>query len=120
MFYAAASTLTAHRELGRKIAAMALTHFFGFGAAMEEAVRAASGGRVEARHFGEMKALAGALREMLGAGTVVLLKGSRSMKMEEILPLLDDGSRPLPENRPVRARKKSQGPADRRRPVPGR
>ncbi len=79
-----------HRELGTKVAAAGFDMLFTWGELAEDISRGAReagmGGR--AAHFGEKKELVAALGKAVAKGDIVLVKGSRSMKMEEVVDAL--------------------------------
>jgi UDP-N-acetylmuramoyl-tripeptide--D-alanyl-D-alanine ligase len=72
-----------HRKIGREVSRLQFGYLLTFGpaaAAVSEAATAAFN-----RHFQEKGELAEALRSLLAPGDLVLVKGSRGMKMEEIV-----------------------------------
>lgn len=71
-----------HQTCGDKIRAAGIDHLFTFGNLSERATDAFG---VNAKHFTEYKALATALQPHLTQDVTVLIKGSRSMRMERIL-----------------------------------
>ncbi|MGQ9779761.1 MAG: UDP-N-acetylmuramoyl-tripeptide--D-alanyl-D-alanine ligase [Bacillota bacterium] len=82
------ATEEAHREIGRQAAGAGLSLLLTFG----EAARGIGLGAMEAgfpsaavRHYEEKTALLETLRTFLRPGDVVLVKGSRGMRMEEIV-----------------------------------
>jgi UDP-N-acetylmuramoyl-tripeptide--D-alanyl-D-alanine ligase len=85
------SALEAHRATGKLVATLGLDHLFALGRfaqpLAEAAVRA---GMASTRvHVGEThEGIASAVREMLQGNDWVLVKGSRSMKMERIVAAL--------------------------------
>ncbi|MBQ7547996.1 MAG: UDP-N-acetylmuramoyl-tripeptide--D-alanyl-D-alanine ligase [Clostridia bacterium] len=75
----------AHRESG-VLAAKNADILLAYGAQSEETVAAATeNGMQYARHFQDKQALSRELSALLRAGDAVLVKGSRGMKLEEIL-----------------------------------
>ena len=89
-----AITPKAHEEVGRVAAARGVDALFCFGAFAKHirtgAIRA---GMTEeaARHFDEKSQVSEILERLLRPGDVVLIKGSRGMRMEEILEKLVNG-----------------------------
>jgi UDP-N-acetylmuramoyl-tripeptide--D-alanyl-D-alanine ligase len=77
-----------HRELGAKAAAAGFTALYTWGGLAEEIFRGGRGAGMAAEHFAKKEDLVGALKEFLGKGDIVLIKGSRSMKMEEVVDAL--------------------------------
>jgi len=73
-----------HAEVGRYARARGVARFYGFGALAGMAAEAFGGGR----HCDDIDALAAALAAELGAGINVLIKGSRSMRMERLVERL--------------------------------
>jgi UDP-N-acetylmuramoyl-tripeptide--D-alanyl-D-alanine ligase len=80
----------AHAELGGRLRGTGLDAVFLFGAEMEHARNAAAGGASAARIFWtvDMESLGKRLKSLVRAGDVVLLKGSRGLELERLLPLL--------------------------------
>jgi len=74
-----------HDEVGGYAKSQGVDLLFGLGGQSELAVRNfGSGGR----HFASVEALVAALRQELGAGCAVLVKGSRFMRMERVADAL--------------------------------
>ncbi|ACF13297.1 UDP-N-acetylmuramoylalanyl-D-glutamyl-2,6-diaminopimelate/D-alanyl-D-alanyl ligase [Chloroherpeton thalassium ATCC 35110] len=77
---------TEHRKLGEFIEAAGIDLFFGFGNAMkwtcQEAPNKCKG------HFNTKSEMVQALKEVAAPGDALLFKGSRGMKMEEVLEAL--------------------------------
>ncbi len=79
-----------HRELGKKVAAAGFDVLYTWGELAEEiaggAREAGMAGRAE--HFADKEALITALKNRLTENDIILVKGSRSMKMEEVVNAL--------------------------------
>jgi len=79
----------AHRELGRAVAALPADEFIGVGRAMQFAVEAAKeAGLAEARHLTTFEDTVAHLLKRLTADDLVLVKGSRGMRMERVVDAL--------------------------------
>lgn len=88
----------AHYALGRE-AAQTAQLLLAYGAGSEETVRGAKdAGLRQAWYFDTHEALAKALRGLLRSGDTLLLKGSRGMRMERVLELLDTATTGGKEN----------------------
>ncbi|MEZ5727812.1 MAG: cyanophycin synthetase [Burkholderiaceae bacterium] len=74
-----------HHEVGAYAAERGIESLLAFGAASTATVRAFGDG---GRHFDDIDDLSLALREMLGSDSSVLVKGSRSMRMERVVTAL--------------------------------
>ncbi len=74
-----------HVEIGRLAAARGLDFLAAAGPLMQFAVDAFKAEGRSAHHFPDTAAAAAALPELLRTGDLILLKGSRSMRMERIL-----------------------------------
>jgi UDP-N-acetylmuramoyl-tripeptide--D-alanyl-D-alanine ligase len=84
-----AITDEAHREVGRAVAALPADEFVGLGRATQLAVEAAKdAGLSEARHLTTFEDTVAHLLKRLTAGDVVLVKGSRGMRMERVVDAL--------------------------------
>ena len=83
-------TTPAHAALGERLRGTPLEAVLLFGAEMEHASSAAAGGPSSARISWtvDIEALGARLRSLARAGDVVLLKGSRGLELERLLPLL--------------------------------
>jgi UDP-N-acetylmuramoyl-tripeptide--D-alanyl-D-alanine ligase len=85
------SALEAHRATGKLVAALGLDHLFALGKFARPLADAAvaAGMPSERVHVGEThEAVAAAVRELLQGNDWVLVKGSRSMKMERVVEAL--------------------------------
>jgi UDP-N-acetylmuramoyl-tripeptide--D-alanyl-D-alanine ligase len=79
----------AHREVGRQVAALPADEFVGLGRGMQAAVEAArEAGLTEARHLTTFEDTVAHLLKRLTAGDLVLVKGSRGMRMERVVDAL--------------------------------
>jgi len=79
----------AHREVGRHVAALPADEFIGLGRGMQVAVEAArEAGLAEARAFTTFEDTVAHLLKRLTAGDLVLVKGSRGMRMERVVDAL--------------------------------
>ena len=79
----------AHREVGRQVAALPADELIGVGRAMQGAVEAArAAGLGEARHLTTFEDTVAHLLKRLAARDLVLVKGSRGMRMERVVDAL--------------------------------
>jgi UDP-N-acetylmuramoyl-tripeptide--D-alanyl-D-alanine ligase len=79
----------AHREVGRQVAALPADELIGVGRAMQGAVEAArAAGLADARHLTTFEDTVAHLLKRLGRGDLVLVKGSRGMRMERVVDAL--------------------------------
>jgi UDP-N-acetylmuramoyl-tripeptide--D-alanyl-D-alanine ligase len=79
----------AHREVGRLVAALPADELIGLGRAMQGAVEAArEAGLTEARHLTTFEDTVAHLLKRLTARDLVLVKGSRGMRMERVVDAL--------------------------------
>ena len=84
-----AITADAHREVGRAVAEAGAAEFVGVGRHMQLAVEAArASGLAEARHCATFEDTVAHLLKRLVPGDIVLVKGSRSMRMERVVDAL--------------------------------
>jgi UDP-N-acetylmuramoyl-tripeptide--D-alanyl-D-alanine ligase len=75
-----------HRHVGGWVVALGLDYFFGYGKGMQLAVeKARDGGLKSASHHATKEDLLNAIRDVVVQGDAVLVKGSRGMRMEEIV-----------------------------------
>ncbi len=79
------ASVPAHRRLGELVAESGVTILFAFGEGTRETVIEAQRSGVVAQHFADKGALCQALLGALRPGDLVLVKGSRGMKMEEVV-----------------------------------
>ncbi len=75
----------AHREVGQKIVEFGVDYLFAYGEAMKYAYEIASSGIKHAMYFDNKDMLVYHLFEVADKGDIILVKGSRGMKMEEIV-----------------------------------
>jgi UDP-N-acetylmuramoyl-tripeptide--D-alanyl-D-alanine ligase len=79
----------AHREIGRAVAAIAPSEFVGVGRHMAQAVAAArAAGLAATAHFTTFEDTVAYLLKRVTAGDVVLVKGSRGMRLERVVDML--------------------------------
>ena len=83
-----ALTDDAHREVGRQVAALPADELIGVGRAMRLAVEAARAAGSEARHLTTFEDTVAHLLKRLAANDLVLVKGSRGMRMERVVDAL--------------------------------
>ena len=82
-----------HKALGRDLKEYDVDLLFAFGPLSASTAEAAEEAGVPAAHFDDKSALAQALLEFLQPGDAVLFKGSRGMRMEEVLNKVRDALR---------------------------
>lgn len=99
-----AITADAHREIGRAVVEAGAAEFVGVGRHMALAIEAArAAGLAEVRHCTTFEDTVAYLLKRLVPGDIVLVKGSRSMRMERVVDALvarlhrADGERPETE-----------------------
>jgi UDP-N-acetylmuramoyl-tripeptide--D-alanyl-D-alanine ligase len=79
----------AHVRLGQRVAAAGIDLFVGVGPLSERAVQAArTAGTREARHFADAEAAASFVASAVRPGDLILVKGSRGMRMERVVQAL--------------------------------
>ena len=82
-------TESAHREMGRAVAAAGAAEFVGLGPATRSAVHAArEAGLVESHHAETFEDTVAHLLKRLAPGDAVLVKGSRGMRLERVVDAL--------------------------------
>jgi len=78
-----------HAEVGHRARALGIEHLYATGPLSRYAVDAFGAG---GQHHADREALIEALRPMLGAHLTVLIKGSRSQRMEQVVQALQAGN----------------------------
>jgi UDP-N-acetylmuramyl pentapeptide synthase len=79
----------AHREVGRQVAALPADEFIGLGRHAALAVAAArAAGLADAHHAATFEDTVAHLLKRLAPGDIVLVKGSRGMRMERVVDAL--------------------------------
>jgi UDP-N-acetylmuramoyl-tripeptide--D-alanyl-D-alanine ligase len=94
MFELGSASEQEHRALGLKVADYHLHHVYFTGTNALQSYKAASkglNGKSKHSYFSEKEELAAALRDALQPGDALLIKGSRGMKMEELIDLIQRG-----------------------------
>ncbi len=94
MFELGSASEREHRALGMKVAEFQLHHVYFTGTNALQSYKAASkgsNGKSKHSYFSEREELAAALRDALRPGDALLIKGSRGMKMEELIDMLQRG-----------------------------
>lgn len=81
---------SAHEQVGRAAADLGVTHVITFGPLSKSTARAAEAAGVETVAFDERAACGRHVAGMLTGGDAVLVKGSRGMKMEEVVAAIDE------------------------------
>ncbi len=81
------SAKSEHQKIGREIAKENFDYLFTFGNLARE-ISAAADGKVKTESFDDKNKLFEKLFQIVEAGDIVLVKGSRGMKMEEIVNIL--------------------------------
>ena len=82
-------SVSAHEALGRRLRTSGLDAVILLGPEMEQAWKACEGSPARCVWFPEIAALGEHLSAFVTKGDIVLLKGSRSLEMEELLPRLE-------------------------------
>ncbi len=79
-----------HANVGEHAAKLGVQLLYGFGPLSQHTVKAAgrAAAGIEARHFKDKAKLIHALKDAIGKDDVVLVKGSRGMKMEDVVEAL--------------------------------
>ncbi|MEN3037543.1 MAG: UDP-N-acetylmuramoyl-tripeptide--D-alanyl-D-alanine ligase [Candidatus Kryptonium sp.] len=78
-------TEEAHKEIGKKVADFGIDYLFTYGSATHYTYEIASGLIKHAIHFDDKDLLVYHLFEIVEKGDVILVKGSRGVKMEEVV-----------------------------------
>jgi UDP-N-acetylmuramoyl-tripeptide--D-alanyl-D-alanine ligase len=79
----------AHREVGRQVATLPADELIGLGRATQATVEAArEAGLVQATHLTTFEDTVAHLLKRLASGDLVLVKGSRGMRMERVVDAL--------------------------------
>jgi UDP-N-acetylmuramoyl-tripeptide--D-alanyl-D-alanine ligase len=93
------SSASEHAKIGQELASLGgIDAAYFFGGEMTHAAKSAQSGGVRAHAFDSKSELADRLRSDLQATDIILVKGSRSMKMEEVVRSLETGQ-PLTETK---------------------
>jgi UDP-N-acetylmuramoyl-tripeptide--D-alanyl-D-alanine ligase len=77
-----------HREIGELVAKLGFDLFIAIGELMKEAAEAASARGVPVHTFASTAVAKGSVAELLRPGDHILLKGSRSMGLENLIPAI--------------------------------
>ncbi len=81
-------TAAAHQSLGRRLRSSGLDAILLLGPEMEQAWKACQGSAARCAWFPEIDSLGAHLSALVRTGDLVLLKGSRTLEMETLLPRL--------------------------------
>jgi UDP-N-acetylmuramyl pentapeptide synthase len=76
-----------HRKIGKKVAESKINYLFTFGDLARE-IAAAADSKVKSESFDDMNYLCEKILQTASSGDVVLVKGSRGMKMERVVDVL--------------------------------
>ncbi|OYV87630.1 MAG: hypothetical protein B7Z63_02070, partial [Ignavibacteriae bacterium 37-53-5] len=79
-----------HQRVGQAAAREKVDYLFTFGKMARE-IAVAADGKVETESFSDKRKLSGKLLQIVSSGDVVVVKGSRGMKMEEVVEALMNG-----------------------------
>jgi UDP-N-acetylmuramoyl-tripeptide--D-alanyl-D-alanine ligase len=77
-----------HRELAHYLKENGIQKVFFFGELTKSSFEEALKLELDAKHFDDKKQIADEIKNILPEGSLILLKGSRKMKMEEIIDYL--------------------------------
>jgi UDP-N-acetylmuramoyl-tripeptide--D-alanyl-D-alanine ligase len=77
-----------HRDIGELVGKLRFDLFIAIGSLMKEAAEAASAGGVTVHTFGSTAEAKNGVGELLRPGDQILLKGSRSMGLEQLIPAI--------------------------------
>ena len=78
----------AHRKIGEILGDYGCSALFAYGPMSAETAAAAAAAGVFSRHYAEQEALIRDLRAYVAEGDILLVKGSRGMKMERVIQQL--------------------------------
>jgi UDP-N-acetylmuramoyl-tripeptide--D-alanyl-D-alanine ligase len=88
MFELGGESISAHREVGEMVIECGIDYLFTIGEYMRNAYEVALRKIRHAIHFSDKELLVFHLFEIIGRGDVILVKGSRGMRMEEVVDML--------------------------------
>lgn len=91
-----AASAEAHRSVGKIIRASTADAAFLFGEEMEEAYRVLDVSTMRAFWTADFEVLKQSLREYVASGDILLLKGSRAVALERLIPALQETVSPSP------------------------